>query len=908
MASSITTNTGLFSGLDYEALANALVARQTNIVTRYTAQQTVANAQKEGLAGLEVATLSFATTVTALQQKANFQNVKVTNPAADSITVTAEPSAITGSLRLQSIKTASAHQTVSRGFADTTRTVGTGQIVIANGGGLHTTTLLETLNDGGGVRRGKIQLTDRSGVSVTVDLSKTVSIDDVLDAINNQTTASIKASTHDGKLVLEDTSGGSGEMKVVDLNGGKTAVDLGIKKTSATSTLIGDTVYQTTENTSLSLINDGNPLALNTLTDDLEFKTADGSSFKVNLDSNKSLRDVINSINNATGNSGKVAASIVDGRLKLTDSTTGADTFSVSNTEGSHATDGLGLTGIVANGNDITSNALQPGMNSVLLRNLRGGQGITQLGTITVTDRAGKTADIDLSGASSLDDVIYALNNAQTIDGDKVNLEVTLNSQGTGLLISDTSGSTSGNLIIADTSNSSLAADLGIAINSSTDSVNSGSLGLRYVNEATSIDKLPADGTFTPGSIQITDAAGQVSVVTFSTSVKTIGDVITRINAAKGVNVEAKLNDTGDGFVLIDKSGGSGTLKVSEVNEGTTAADLKLLGTSVTGTDGKQRLNSRTAQVIDIKDTDTLTDIVAKINSAGKLSKASLFQDGSTLNPTRLNIQSRVSGAAGKLFIDDGGLGLGFSTIVEAQDAVLKYGTSESNSFLLTSSTNKFSNVVSGVSVTINQSMANSAEVSLTRDTSRSLTALQNFVEKFNTNVSTIKELTKYDADTEQRGILQGDTFTLGLESRLNSMVNKRFNFSGTSIHSLAEMGLYITTGGQLTLDEDKFQSVLNTKPDDVANFFLDADNGFGQYAETVVTNYTDVTTGTFKSQDDYYNNLAAKYQTQIDTLNTAITARKDRLITQFSATESIIGKLSGQQEYLTALQNSNSK
>jgi flagellar hook-associated protein 2 len=57
--------------------------------------------------------------------------------------------------------------------------------------------------------------------------------------------------------------------------------------------------------------------------------------------------------------------------------------------------------------------------------------------------------------------------------------------------------------------------------------------------------------------------------------------VIDRINALTSANVEARINDAGDGILLFDNAGGLGTLEVKEVGNNTTAADLRLFGTGV---------------------------------------------------------------------------------------------------------------------------------------------------------------------------------------------------------------------------------------------------------------------------------------------------------------------------------------
>jgi hypothetical protein len=106
-------------------------------------------------------------------------------------------------------------------------------------------------------------------------------------------------------------------------------------------------------------------------------------------------------------------------------------------------------------------------------------------------------------------------------------LTARLNANGAGIEIVDTSGSTASNLQIADVGAGTLAAQLGIAVNGAQSGINSGRLNHRYVNEATSVSKYAPDGgAIAPGSIRITDSAGNQTLVDISGAVKSVGDVI----------------------------------------------------------------------------------------------------------------------------------------------------------------------------------------------------------------------------------------------------------------------------------------------------------------------------------------------------------------------------------------------
>lgn len=73
---------------------------------------------------------------------------------------------------------------------------------------------------------------------------------------------------------------------------------------------------------------------------------------------------------------------------------------------------------------------------------------------IQITDRSGNTAVIDLSATQTVDDVLKAINDSSTIS-------VTASTDGDGLVLTDTTGSTSNNLTVIDLNGGSTASELG---------------------------------------------------------------------------------------------------------------------------------------------------------------------------------------------------------------------------------------------------------------------------------------------------------------------------------------------------------------------------------------------------------------------------------------------------------------
>lgn len=907
--SSISTSTGLASGINYGALIDSLIAIQQRPIDNLNARLQNVQATQTGLTQLETQLVAVTGAEQALTNKATFQSLTSQVGDPTQLSVTTRTGAIAGVYSFQSVQLAATNIQVSKGFANfDQQQIGTaGQIVISNGGQLNPPTNLDLLNGGGGVRRGKIQLTDRSGASTTVDLSNAVTAQDVVDAINNAGVG-IAASTSGGKFVLSDTTGKTASnLSVTDVAGGNAASDLGLSQSVASSTLTGSSVYRVTTDFTLNVLNDGNPLRTNPNGNDFKITTQSGAVISVSLKGAATIGDVVRDVNNATGNGGKVTASLSnDGRLVLTDSTTGAGTLQVNDLSSSNVIRGLGLT-TTASGNVLTGKKLSAGLNSVLLSDLRGGQGISQTGQISLTDRAGNSATVDLTGAESLDDVLNAINNATTNGGAKLQLKATLNANGAGIKITDTSGASASNLVIADVGGSTLASQLKIAVNGAQTAVDSGSLGLRRVSEGTSLNGYaPKGGNVPPGAFVVSDSAGNSAIVNVNSSASTIGDVLDAINNTSGINVHAQLNQTGDGIEIVDNAGGSKTLSVSDLG-GTTATALRLTGAAVTGGDGKQHVISRQAAVISVSATDTLQSLSIKVNDANGGLRSSVVNSGSTLNPYRLSFTSTNSGRAGSLVIDDGGLNFGFTTQVKGQDAVLRVGSDPATAFLKTNNTNTFNGAQTGVDVTLLAASSSLTSVTLSQDTSKISTALSNFVTAYNSFAKTANALDSFDPTTLKRSALQGTGVVQGLFDRFSTLINAQSGAAGSTVRSLADIGITLTVNGQLSFDQTKLNSALQTNATDVSNFFITAKTGFANTFKAELDHQTDQYTGALTFQINAYQTTVTDYQNRIKTLQAVLAKQKSILTEKFNNTENIISGLQGQYASLASLTGASS-
>jgi len=889
----ISSGIGLVSGINYQTLIAQLVAIDAQ--PEQIVQSQITNLQAE-----QSAFSTLSTQLGGIQELGNklalpqtFQAATATSSNTGVLSATAAEGAAVGSYNFQVAQLVTTQQDITGGFSSLSSLVGAGSLTIGVGGGqVSSQTLLSQLNGGQGVQRGQFRITDRGGNSAVVDTSDAVTIDDVVKDINSAANISVKATLTNSGIQLTDTSGQTkNDLTVADLQGGTAASSLGIAGNSGGTTGITGTAINTLGlSTQLGSLNDGRGIQINGSKPDFQVNLSDGTNFSVSLAGAQTVGDVLKDINTAGGS--KIKATLApDGRsLQLKDNSGGGGVFSVSALNSSTAAAGLGIQGN-AGASTLTGSDVIAGLDSVLVSSLNGGKGIS-LGQISITDRAGDNSpSIDLSGASSLSDILNLINN--NTDGVKVN--ASLNSAGTGIQITDTSGG-SGNLVISDV-NSTTAAALGIAGTFSTDTTGAvgGNLHRQYISNSTQLTKLGGGQGVNLGTISITNSAGASARINLATgSINTVGDVINAINNAH-TGVAATLNTTGNGILLTDTADGPGKLKVSDVN-GTAAADLNLSGTA-SGT----TIDGAFQKTITVTSTDTLANVQNKINSLGFGVTAQLVNDGSSTNPYRLSLTSTNSGAAGQVIIDGGTTNLNPTTLVQGQDAAVFLGSGASaQPLLITSSTNQLSNVIKGVTINLVGASSQPVTLNISTDPSAISQDLSTFVFQFNTLTAQIGTFSAFNTNTFTGSLLLGNNTSNQITSSLYGIVNDVVNGAG-QYKTLADVGITINNDGSLNFNSDKFNTAYAANPTAVQNLFSQAKTGLGNVIANAVTNLTDPVNGLITLQNNTLQSQIKGDTSYFNQLATVVAQQKQLLTSQFASLESNLATLQSQSQALGA-------
>jgi flagellar hook-associated protein 2 len=700
-------------------------------------------------------------------------------------------------------------------------------------------------------------------------------------------------------LTLTDSTSGDQVFSVVALNGSQAALDLGIAGRAAGDTIESRRLLAGMNTVLLRSLNGGSGVSQRLTPDttlaalhrgvgvpagQIRITTRDGTQVDVDLTTASTIADVKTAIESASSN---LSVTLSGAHLVITDQSLADDQTPVSDLliedlSGGTTAQALGIAGSTSE-NTLTGLDLY-----------------ANVGDIRLTDRSGLTAMVDLSNAQTLAQVIAAINAAPTA------ISASVSDSGLGIELVDSSGGT-GDLVIEDLPGSTTAADLNIAFSGPQEVVASGNLQRQYVSSATLLAALGDEGV-PAGKFRITDSQGNSALIDLTQGNEvTLQDVIDEINS-RGLGVAARINDNGDGLLLEDLAAGAGQLTVSEEG-GTTARALGILGTANQGQDFID--GSFETQIL-VTAGDTLDDVLAEVRDSRARVNAAIINDGTDARPYRLSLTSSISGRDGRLAIDVGTTGLSFDTLMEARDATVLFGSPDADApLVLTSSTNTLRNVIPGVRLDLVAPSDEPVTVTLTHDIDAITGDLSSFVSAFNNAISQIDELTRFDPETETRGLLTGDSTARRVRQRLINMVSGTIGDLPAIMNRLSRIGITLSKGSSLQFDEEDFRTAVESDPDGVTELFTheqeNADGesvitGFGGLIQKELERLTESDTGLIPISEQALQATEKVLNDRIDQLEILSGRRRQRLLAQFYAMEAALARLQTQQTALTGL------
>lgn len=890
----IQSNVGLASGINITSTVDQLMAVSSR-------SKTALETRVKGLQAQQVAINEITALVVGIQLQSDrigaassFTTNAVSSSKSDIVSAAISGAPAQGNYSVRVLQTAQTATASSAPLTSSNDTLLAGDFVVKTGGFVDSNIALDDLRGGVGISRGKIRITDRSGLAKEIDLRFSSTIDDTLKSINNAGLR-VSAKADGDRIVLTDLSGQTiSNLIVEEVGGGRTAADLGLSGINVNAnSATGDDLSFLSSSSRISTLRDGRGIAFGFGTD-LSITLRDGTTLNIDVNSDKAPSNVgqlMAKVNAANADKLELRIRSNGDGLELVDKTSGSGAFVATG----KLADQLGFTGVAGNSGSIGGSRIQSTLQGPLLSSLKGGQGLGTPGIITITNRQGTVKSVDMSGAQGLREVIDRINNSNS------GVTASYNRSRTGIVVQDVTGGTSSNLIVADGDSNGTATKLGIAINAEKNSVEGGALDLQFVSEATELTRLNQGRGVRIGSFTITNASGSQKTVTLTPNTKTVADVLELVNS-NTIGVQAKLNAQGDGITIVDTSTGSGQLTITDNQSGSSALDLGIRGTGTPKTSpARQEITGSQNFKLAINGTESITDVVKKINDANGPLTASLLTSGSST--VRLLLTSRATGDSGRFYADGEGIGLNINASGAARDAIVAVGSAEdSGGSLVRSSNNIVNNAIEGVALTLKGASPDPIDVTVSSNNSTLERNLQLFVDQYNKARDKIAKETEFNSDTGTTGLLIGSSEILRVEQALSRFITQR-NFGSGKVQSLVQLGISANDKGKLEFDKEKLNKALASDPEDVKTFLTKETTGFGSRAKKLLDSLVGIKGSTLVIRSQTIQRQIESGTQRVETLTSKLSRERERLLNQFYKLEESISKIRGASTSLNDLQ-----
>jgi flagellar capping protein FliD len=439
----------------------------------------------------------------------------------------------------------------------------------------------------------------------------------------------------------------------------------------------------------------------------------------------------------------------------------------------------------------------------------------------------------------------------------------------------------------------------------------------------------PAPGTYTISDItSLASAASEMSLTGYAdatTAAVSQTGVVNLVVGSKTYQLNISTNNNLSGLVqAVNKSGAGVTAAILTTGSGTTPDYLTLTA------------NNTGATTLQLNDLKTPTDLVTNTGGGTETSLTTyadptstpvsssgyvnLVVGGTTYN---LNISSsnnlnglvqaiNSSGAEVTASVSSGSLSISTNdssaATIQLNDTTptdLISGTNQGSNALfdlddipVTRSTNTVNDIISGVSFTLTgltSISSPSATISVASDASQLSTALQNLVSSYNSLENSVT-----GQEGESGGVLVGDPIVWQINSDMQQLVTYWNPSSSSSIHSLSDLGIEFSDTGQMSFNQNTFNSLSQQQVSDAYSFLGSSSTGLGALANNF-TGITDPIEGLIALQQNDYTSTDNQISGQITNETAQANVAQSALLQQVQEADALVANLESTQNQVSA-------
>jgi flagellar hook-associated protein 2 len=249
-----------------------------------------------------------------------------------------------------------------------------------------------------------------------------------------------------------------------------------------------------------------------------------------------------------------------------------------------------------------------------------------------------------------------------------------------------------------------------------------------------------------------------------------------------------------------------------------------------------------------------------------------------------------------------------YTQLRAAQDSrVLVAGNYEA-----TSSTNVIDGVIDGVSINlVSAKPGTTVSIDVTFDKTAAKEKVNAFVSAYNQLRGMMTRLGGYDAASKSAGPMLGDALLTGIDAEIRRTLTSPVEAAGSSVQTLADIGITTQKDGTLKVDTAKLDSALANNFDGVARLFGTESTGVAARLHGQITARLADGAGIDLRNDSLQAEQRA-LQKKADDINVRMQIVQQTYLKQFTRLDTLLSSLSSTSAYLSqqieALSNMNSK
>ncbi len=298
-----------------------------------------------------------------------------------------------------------------------------------------------------------------------------------------------------------------------------------------------------------------------------------------------------------------------------------------------------------------------------------------------------------------------------------------------------------------------------------------------------------------------------------------------------------------------------------------------------------------TATIINVDDGfgGTESKLILTANATGTDNEIVVTVDDDDLNDTDTN------GLSALVYDPDGLAVTNMSEANAAADAVILIDGQQ-----VTSSDNSISDAIDNITINLKEARPGETfDLKLELNKSKITNAVQTLVDNFNILANLMRNLSSYNVDTGESGVLLGDLTLQSLNSSLRRELTATVSGLTGDLTNVISLGITTNADGTLSLDSTRLSDAIDSDLNQVKEIFT-ADDGIANQLDDLLAGYLG-TTGTIQGKTDGLNNTIKDIDESLLKLSQRLETLELQLLQKFSAMDALVARLNTTNSFLSS-------